>query len=102
MAENGARHIAFISRSGDARTEAKKVMDALKEAGVEAKAYAGDVADKLQLSNVLDDISRSMPPIRGVIQGAMVLADSLFHRMSYDQWLTATRPKVQGKFHRIS
>jgi NADPH:quinone reductase-like Zn-dependent oxidoreductase len=102
MAENGARHIAFISRSGDARPEAKKVMETLKEAGVEAKAYAGDVADKVQLSNILDDISRSMPPIRGVIQGAMVLADSLVHRMSYDQWVTATRPKVQGKFYRIS
>ena len=97
MAENGARYIAFISRSGDARTEARKVLDTLKEAGVEAKAYAGDVADKVQLRNILQEISRSMPPIRGVIQGAMVLADSLFHRMSYDQWVTATRPKVQGE-----
>ncbi|KAK6812394.1 hypothetical protein RU639_011774 [Aspergillus parasiticus] len=99
MAENGARHIAFISRSGDARPEAKKVIDALKEAGVECKAYAGDVSDQTQLKNILDDISHSMPPIRGVIQGAMVLADSLFHRMSYDQWVTATRPKVQGTWN---
>ncbi|KAB8264716.1 hypothetical protein BDV32DRAFT_145394 [Aspergillus pseudonomiae] len=99
MAENGARYIAFISRSGDARTEARKVLDTLKEAGVEAKAYAGDVADKVQLRNILQEISRSMPPIRGVIQGAMVLADSLFHRMSYDQWVTATRPKVQGTWN---
>ncbi|OGM42335.1 hypothetical protein ABOM_007875 [Aspergillus bombycis] len=99
MAENGARHIAFISRSGAARTEGKKVLDTLKQAGVEAKAYAGDVADKVQLRSILHDISHSMPPIRGVIQGAMVLADSLFHRMSYDQWVTATRPKVQGTWN---
>lgn len=98
MAEHGARHIAFISRSGSAQPEAKKLITKLEECGVEAKAYAGDVSDKVHLRNILDEISESMPPIRGVIQGAMVLADSLFHRMSYEQWITATRPKVQGKF----
>lgn len=97
MAEHGARHIAFISRSGDARAEAKAVMKTLAEAGVEAKTYACDVADKPQLAEVLDEISCSMPPIRGLVQGAMVLADSLFHRMTYEQWVTATRPKVQGE-----
>lgn len=97
MAENGARHIAFISRSGDARAEAKAVMKTLAEAGVEAKAYAGDAADSSQLKEILDDISRSMPPIRGVVQGAMVLADSLFHSISYEQLVAATRPKVRGE-----
>lgn len=99
MAENGARHIAFISRSGDAREVAKKVIHTLTEAGVEAKAYAGDVSDRAQLKSILDDITRHMPPIRGVIQGAMVLDDSLFSKMSYEQWVAATRPKVQGQLN---
>lgn len=96
MAENGARNIAFLSRSGGARPEAKALIATLEERGVDAKAFAADVADKAQLQSILDEISKTMPPIRGVIQGAMVLADSLFHRMSYDQWVSATRPKVQG------
>ncbi|KAI5463900.1 hypothetical protein BGZ63DRAFT_453186 [Mariannaea sp. PMI_226] len=99
MAENGARHLAFISRSGNTRPEAKTVIASLQKSGVQVKVYTGDVANGDQLRTVLADISTSMPPIRGVIQGAMVLADSLFHRMSYEQWLTATRPKIQGTWN---
>lgn len=98
MAEHGARHLAFISRSGGARPEAQSLLAKLAESGVKTKAYAGDVADKLQLKEILLDMSKHMPPIRGVIQGAMVLADSLFHKMTYTQWDTATRPKIQGKY----
>ncbi|KAH8696648.1 hypothetical protein BGW36DRAFT_428643 [Talaromyces proteolyticus] len=98
MAEHGARHIAFISRSGSAREEAKDLLAKLAADGVDAKSYAGDVADRGQLREILLDISQNMPPIRGVIQGAMVLSDSLFHKMSHDQWITATRPKIQGKY----
>jgi NADPH:quinone reductase-like Zn-dependent oxidoreductase len=97
MAEHGARHIAFISRSGDARPEAKDLLEKLAAIGVDAKSYAGDVSDKSQVKNILTQITANMPPIRGVIQGAMVLDDGLFHKMTFDQWVTATRPKIQGK-----
>ncbi|PFH62335.1 hypothetical protein XA68_14062 [Ophiocordyceps unilateralis] len=99
MAEHGARHLAFVSRSGDAKPEARQLLKTLAEAGVEARAYSGDVADKDRLRAILADAARQMPPIRGVIQGAMVLDDSLFHKMTYDQWLTATRPKIQGSWN---
>lgn len=97
MAEHGARHLAFVSRSGLARQEAKDLVAKLTADGVEAKAYAGDVADKGQLRTIIDDITRKMPPIRGVIQGAMVLQDGLFYKMKHDQWVAATRPEIQGK-----
>lgn len=96
MAKNGARHLAFISRSGAASEKAKDVLKTLIEAGVDARTYVCDISDKTKLQQILGEISSSMPPIRGVIQGAMVLADSLFHRMTYDQWTAATGPKVQG------
>ena len=97
MAEHGARHIAFISRSGDARSEAKGLLVKLRAIGVDAHSYAGDVANKSQLKEILAQISADMPSIRGVIQGAMVLSDGLFHKMTFDQWVTATRPKIQGR-----
>ncbi|UNI20497.1 Type I Iterative PKS [Purpureocillium takamizusanense] len=99
MAEHGARHLAFISRSGAARAEAEMTVAKLVDSGVEVRVYAGDVADDARLREIIDDISHSMPPVKGVIQGAMVLADSLFHRMSYDQWVAATRPKAQGSWN---
>ncbi|KAI0199219.1 hypothetical protein F4808DRAFT_217616 [Astrocystis sublimbata] len=99
MAEHGARHIAFVSRSGSARQEAKDLLEKLGSLGVDAKAFAGDIADKVRLQEIVEEISTTMPAIKGVVQGAMVLADGLFHKMTYEQWLTATRPKIQGSWN---
>ncbi|KAI1345755.1 hypothetical protein F5Y01DRAFT_320442 [Xylaria sp. FL0043] len=99
MAEHGARHIAFISRSGSGRQEAKDLLEKLKYLGVDARAYAGDIANRLRLREILEEMATTMPPIRGVIQGAMVLDDGLFHKMTFEQWVTATRPKIQGSWN---
>ncbi|KAI1420233.1 hypothetical protein F5Y12DRAFT_719784 [Xylaria sp. FL1777] len=99
MAEHDARHIAFISRTGSARQEAKDLLGRLKALGVDARAYAGDIADRPRLQEILEEIATTMPPIRGAIQGAMVLDDGLFHKMTYEQWVTATKPKIQGSWN---
>ncbi|KAI1273287.1 hypothetical protein F5Y07DRAFT_391401 [Xylaria sp. FL0933] len=99
MAEHGARHIAFISRSGGARQEAKDLLEKLKSLDVDARAYAGDIADRPRLQEILEEIATTMPPIRGAIQGAMVLDDGLFHKMTFEQWVTATKPKIQGSWN---
>jgi hypothetical protein len=97
MAKHGVRHMAFISRSGCAGKDAKAVVASLVEQGVQVKSYAGDIADRTQLEAILADISQTMPPLRGVIHGAMQLNDSIFDKMNYHQWVATTRPKVQGK-----
>ncbi|KXJ85338.1 hypothetical protein Micbo1qcDRAFT_223400 [Microdochium bolleyi] len=99
LAEHGAKHIAFISRSGDAKPEARELIARLREMGINAHSYAADVANKSQLKEVTDSLASTMPPVRGVMQGAMVLQDSLFHRMTYQQWVGATRPKIQGTWN---
>ncbi|KAH7038376.1 uncharacterized protein B0I36DRAFT_372464 [Microdochium trichocladiopsis] len=99
LAEHGAKHIAFISRSGDAKPEARELIARLREMGINAHSYAADVANKSQLKSVVDSMAATMPPVRGVMQGAMVLKDSLFHRMTYEQWVGATRPKIQGTWN---
>jgi acyl carrier protein len=39
------------------------------------------------------------PPIRGIIQSAAVLRDSIFENMAHAQWMEALRPKVQGTWN---
>ncbi|RDA95562.1 hypothetical protein CP533_1202 [Ophiocordyceps camponoti-saundersi (nom. inval.)] len=100
MADHGARHLVFISRSGGARQGAKDLIATLAEKyGIDAKVFAADVANREQLGAILDGIGRDMPPIRGVIQGAMVLDDSLFSRMKHSQWVAATLPRIQGSWN---
>ena len=40
-----------------------------------------------------------MPPIKGVIHGAMALRDALFENMSYADWNLNIKPRVQGAWN---
>ncbi|KAL7947193.1 putative polyketide synthase [Trichoderma barbatum] len=106
LVSNGARHLAFISRSGAASDAAKAFLKDLQSKGVDARAYAIDICDKSELDSLIKDtITLEMPPIRGVIQCAAVLRDSIFNNMTFEDWDTAIKPKTLGSwnlYHSIS
>jgi hypothetical protein len=99
LAEHGAKHIAFISRSGATHSESQKTLQKLHLRNVNAVAYACDIADTAKLKLTITQISQHMPVIKGVIQAAMVLKDSLFENMDYESWIAASRPKIQGSWN---
>lgn len=78
----GARNIAFLSRSGDGSPAAKALIAELGARGARARVYRGDVADEAALREALTKCSQELPPIKGVLQLAMVLHDTVFERMS--------------------
>lgn len=71
--ELDAKSIILISRSGMDASGAAESVEALGRSGAVITVRKCDVADKTALSAVLHDCSQSLPPIRGVVQGAMVL-----------------------------
>ena len=81
MIDVGAKSVILISRSGMDATGAEEIIEDLETPGVIITVHKCDVADKESLSAVLEDCAKSLPPIRGVIQGAMVLKVSpkLYH-----------------------
>ncbi|KAJ8131128.1 hypothetical protein O1611_g2501 [Lasiodiplodia mahajangana] len=91
LAQHGAEHIAFISRSGSAKPEAQATMDELKDLGVHATSYKCDVADPEAFEATMTRMSAEMPPVKGAIHAAMVLNDILFEAMTYKQWFETTR-----------
>ncbi len=99
LADHGAKHLAFFSRTDHVQPAARKVLDRLKERSVEAKIYVCDVTDPMALKRAISQIGIEMPPMKGVIQGAMVLRDGLFENMSYENWSQVTAPKVQGSWN---
>ena len=99
LANHGAKHVAFISRSGDAKPEAKKTISDLENLGVSAISFACDTVHASALEATVSEISNRMPPIKGLIQAAMVLNDTYFEDMTYDQWSSTTRPKIQGTWN---
>lgn len=68
----GAKNLIFASRSGLAKAEARNLVKVLEEKGVTTSVHSCDISDGLSLAILLKK-TESMPPIRGVIQGAMVL-----------------------------
>ncbi|GKZ28425.1 type I Iterative Polyketide synthase (PKS) [Aspergillus brasiliensis] len=99
LLSHGARHLAFISRSGDSRKEAKIFLDQLRRHGCHVRAYACDISNRAGLQTTLAQCAAEMPPIKGLIQCSMVLKDGVFERMSYGDWITSTRSKIQGSWN---
>jgi NADPH:quinone reductase-like Zn-dependent oxidoreductase len=73
MAARGARNLVFLSRSGNVTGEIADSISALELKGVNVRIFKCDVGDKTRLVEVVEECRDSLPPIKGVIQGAMVL-----------------------------
>lgn len=99
LAQHGAKHIAFFSRSGAASPEAKATIDELRNLGVNATSYKCDIADPQAFEATMTRMSAEKPRIKGAIHSAMVLNDILFEAMTYKQWIETTRVKIQGAWN---
>ncbi|KAK1580580.1 fatty acid synthase S-acetyltransferase [Colletotrichum navitas] len=99
LVEMGARNLCFISRSGLRPKPASALAAELEAIGVKVKAYECDAAEAAQAEEALSRCRAEMPPIRGVLQCAMVLRDCTFANMDFTQWTEAVRPKIQASWN---
>lgn len=94
MADRGAKHLIVPSRSGASSKAALDTMTELQARGVNIVAPRCDVSSEHCLSALLSSCAATMPPVKGCINAALVLADSLFENMTLAQWDVAVRAKV--------
>ena len=73
MVSRGAKNLIFASRSGKKSETAQDLVKELEEAGCKTTVFACDVSDKEALSKVLQECKETLPPIKGCVQGSMVL-----------------------------
>jgi NADPH:quinone reductase-like Zn-dependent oxidoreductase/ubiquinone/menaquinone biosynthesis C-methylase UbiE len=117
---HGARHLVILSRSARAGPYLASLAEpqAAGPGKIHIRPIACDVSDQNQLSRALKGCP-DMPPIRGVIQGAMVLKvrdltetgawlcfevlnssqDSLIDQMTLDEYNAAVLPKARGSWN---
>jgi NAD(P)-dependent dehydrogenase (short-subunit alcohol dehydrogenase family)/acyl carrier protein len=117
MVSRGARNLILVSRSGVQSPETRAFVKRLNHGGCQVIADACDIADENSLRRLLDTC-KSMPPIRGCIQSAMVLRvsyrwaryclpfanaivpqDKSILKMTHEDWIAAIRPKVSGSWN---
>ena len=73
LAQQGARSIALLSRTGHASASAKSLIDEYSSSDVNISILQCDVGDEDQVRRVIEECSQSMSPIRGVVHGATFL-----------------------------
>jgi hypothetical protein len=73
MAEHGAKNLIVLSRSANAQEKTRPFTIEMEKIGCKVKAVGCDISNESELVNALTICAQEMPPIRGVIQGAMVL-----------------------------
>jgi NAD(P)-dependent dehydrogenase (short-subunit alcohol dehydrogenase family) len=77
MVSKGAKTIVLVSRSGELRGKAKEQIDALNETGANIVVRSCDVANRASVDELVSEGLSGLPPVRGIIHGAMVLHVSL-------------------------
>ncbi|OBT83082.1 hypothetical protein VE02_08865 [Pseudogymnoascus sp. 03VT05] len=73
MTEKGAQNLLIISRHATSHKYAAQLKVTAKDTGCNLQIRDCDASDELSLVELLAEASRSMPPVRGVVNGAMVL-----------------------------
>lgn len=99
MADRGAKHLIVPSRSGASSKAAADLIAQLQERGVTVVAPKCDVSDAASLGSLLDECSKTLPPIKGCINGAMVLQDAIMANMTFAQWDLTMKSKVQTSWN---
>ena len=95
LVERGARHLVLVGRSG-LTDRARVVLEELIAAGAEVITIQADVSEASDVQRVLTQIAANMPPLRGVIHGAGVLADGRLLDQTWEQFEAVMRPKILG------
>ncbi|KAG9838443.1 putative polyketide synthase, partial [Aureobasidium melanogenum] len=95
MASHGAKHICLSSRRANITPRLEALINDLAKLGTKVSVRACDVANAASVETLIGDLKEEAP-IRGVIQGAMVLKDILYEQMTLDDFSAVVDPKVAG------
>ncbi|KAJ4397735.1 hypothetical protein N0V93_001970 [Gnomoniopsis smithogilvyi] len=93
MIQHGAKHIILSSRNPRKDNAWLKKMQGF---GGSVHMWSNDVTDIQDVRRCYEEMSRTLPPLGGVAQGAMVLQDMAIREMDLETMLKVLRPKVQG------
>ncbi|KAF2008794.1 putative polyketide synthase [Aaosphaeria arxii CBS 175.79] len=101
MAKKGAKNIVLLSRTGSVTGSVKILVDDMMAVGVNVVVQSCDVAKRASVDSFMCKGLVGLPPVRGIIHGAMTLRDTLFDKMVLNDWIDVIESKVQGvwNFH---
>lgn len=100
LIEQGTKNLVLVSRHATTNPGAPLIRQKGTEAGCQVAIYDCDVSEEQDLLRLVHDCTTAgLPPIRGVINGAMVLDDTVLERMTFEQWQNGVRPKINSSLN---
>ncbi|KAK8054270.1 hypothetical protein PG996_013571 [Apiospora saccharicola] len=107
LVAHGARNLILVSRSAsdldlpkNKDTEGALFIRELREMGCRVLPISCDISIASSLTIALRTCADAgLPPVRGVIQGAMLLRDAIFEQMTLSDWEGGLRPKLYGTWN---
>jgi acyl transferase domain-containing protein/acyl carrier protein len=99
LVASGARHLALVGRSGASSEESRAAVARLQQTGAQVTVISADVSDEADVARVLQTISDSSVPLRGIIHAAMVLDDSTLRQLTPERFQRVLAPKVCGAWN---
>ncbi|MEH1773539.1 type I polyketide synthase [Nostoc sp.] len=98
MVQRGARHLVLVGRSS-ASVAVHEQLQELQQAGAQVNVIQADVSDVEQITKVLSEIERTLPPLRGIIHSVGVLDDGVLQQQNWQRFVKVLAPKVEGAWH---
>ncbi|KAF2177891.1 hypothetical protein K469DRAFT_601543 [Zopfia rhizophila CBS 207.26] len=99
MVRRGARNVVLLSRSNACDGHLEPFLTGVRASGANVATMSCDVSNAGQLQSVINGIEKTLPPIKGCIQAAMVLRNVAVNNMTAEDWSAAIRPKVDGSWN---
>ncbi|PSB17688.1 KR domain-containing protein [Phormidesmis priestleyi ULC007] len=98
VVERRVRHLVLMGRQA-ASQAAQATIAELQQAGANVKICKADVAIRDEVSRVLTEVQASMPPLRGIIHAAGVLADGVLLSQTWERFSSVMAPKITGAWN---
>ncbi|ORY68325.1 acyl transferase domain-containing protein [Pseudomassariella vexata] len=98
MIQHGARYIVLLSRGGGQDTKVQQLINDTRDQAT-IVVHACDISNEDHVRQLVSDCAKTLPPICGVVNGAMALHDGLFEEMTYESYTSAIRAKVAGTWN---
>ncbi len=94
----GARSVVLLGRRPPSAQVQARVAE-LTRRGASIRTLVADVADRDALARALAELSRSLPPLRGVIHAAGTLANAALPQQTWEHFETVFAAKVHGAWN---
>ena len=98
LAERGARHLVLVGRNPP-RPETGEALAAIRAQGAEVVVESADVSRPDDVARVVARIRRELPPLRGIVHGAMVLDDAPLAQLDWTRLERVLAPKIAGAWN---